>query len=304
MAGVGPARASDGAGAHHGDTRIRLARGKLREIDADIGAGDRVAPGGVDKIGGRRFQRFGREITCFVQRFFGRHLQRRAAGEERAARRTAEAHAAVGVALFDADALDRHVEGVHRQLRVARGNALAHGHGGGVDLDEAVGCDVHRHALFEHARTRPLQEGGQAAATQLAARLRRRTARVETGPVGKCEATVHHALELAAVNHLRHGVGVGHLLRAHHVAPAQRNAVDAELARGRVHQPLDEVDALGAARTAVGAGGVDVRHHRSEMQVDQRDVVDAGDDPGADHQRDDDRGGAGVGADVGLRAYT
>jgi hypothetical protein len=47
--------------------------------------------------------------------------------------------AAVGVALHDADALERHAEHVHRQLRVAGGDALAHGLRGRADLDEAVG---------------------------------------------------------------------------------------------------------------------------------------------------------------------
>ena len=57
-------------------------------------------------------------------------LHRRAAGEERARAGAAEAVAAVGVALHDADLLDRHAEHVDRQLRVAGGDALAHRLGG------------------------------------------------------------------------------------------------------------------------------------------------------------------------------
>jgi hypothetical protein len=72
----------------------------------------------------------------------GRHLHRGAAGEQRAAAGAAEAVEAVGVALHDADAVERHAEHVDRQLRVAGGDALAHGLRGRADLDEAVGRDV------------------------------------------------------------------------------------------------------------------------------------------------------------------
>jgi hypothetical protein len=74
------------------------------------------------------------------------------------------------------------------------------------------------------------------------------------------------------------------------------------LARGGVHQPLDDVDRLRPPGTAVGAGGRGVGHHRGEVQRDRRDVVDAGRHPRPDEQLDDHAHRHRVAADVGIGA--
>src|SRR5690606_34807044 len=118
----------------------------------------------------------------------------------------------------------------------------------------------------------PFQEGGQAAAAQPAAGAGFGLARGEAVPVGQRQRLVHDRLEAAAVVGLAHRVAVGHLLGADHVAPAQLGAVDAGLRGGRVHQPLDDVDVLGPAGAAVGAGGRAVGEHGAQVEVDDRDV--------------------------------
>ena len=149
----------------------------------------------------------------------------------------------------------------------------------------------------------PLEEGGDAAAAQLALRFRRVAPGGEAVPVGQRQALVEDLREAAAVVDLCHRVGVGHLLGPDHVAPPQRRRILAQPARRGVHQPLDDVDRLGPAGAAVGAGGSGVGHHRGEAQVDQRDIVDAGRDPGADQQLDRDADVRRVAADVGDAAH-
>ena len=133
--------------------------------------------------------------------------------------------------------------------------------------------------------------------------LRLRGARVEAGPVGQRQRLGLHRFELAAVVGLPHRVGVGHLLRADHVAPADLGRVQAQAARGRVHQPFDDVDRLGSAGAAVGAQRRGVGQHRLQLEVDGLDVVDAGRHPRADQQLDDHAGGRGIGADVGFGVH-
>ena len=107
-----------------------------------------------------------------LDRALGRDLHRRAAGEERARAGAAEAVAAVGVALDDADLLDRHAEDVDRELRVAGRDALPHRLRRREDLDDAVGRDVDADLLLEDVAAGPFEERRDAAAAQLAARLR------------------------------------------------------------------------------------------------------------------------------------
>ena len=48
--------------------------------------------------------------------------------------------------------------------------------------------------------------------------------------------------------------------------------------------------------------GGGVGQHRAHVEIDHRDVVDAGGDPGTDHQLDDDPGRRAIGADIGKGA--
>ena len=302
VAAVGPAGRAGLGRAVGDDARLRLPRRQLEQPDAEVGAGDAEAARAVLDVGGRRLQRVGRELPALFDRALGRHAHGRAAGEQRPAAGAAEAVGAVGVALQHADLLQRHAEDVVRQLHVAGGDALAHRHRGRGQLDVAVGGDVHLHRFLERVAAGPLQERGDAAPAQPPARLRRRAARREAAPVGQRQALVEHLREGAVVVDLAHRVLVRELLAPDHVAAAQFGRVDLHRARGGVEQALGGVDGLGPAGAAVGAGGSGVRQHRGQVQVDQRDVVDAGRDPGADQQLDRDAGGAGVGTHVGQRA--
>ena len=299
VGGVGPAGGAGLGFAVGGDHRAGLALRQFKQADAQVGAGDREAAFPVFDVGGRRFQRFSGQVLGLGDGVVGRHGHRRAAGEQRTAARAAEAVGAVGVALQHADAFRRHAEHVHRQLHIAGDDALAHGHGGRGQFDETVGRHAHLHLLFQGHATGPFQEGGQTAAAQLAARLRFRAAGVEAVVVGQGLALRQQAGELAAVIGLAHRVAVGHLIGPDHVAAAQFGRVHLHLACGGVEQTFDDVDGLGPAGAAVGAGGGGVRQHRADLQVDGRDVVDAGQDPRADQQLDGHTGTGDVAAHIG-----
>ena len=169
MAAVGPGGTGGGGAVGGGDAPAHLARGQLEQADAQVGARHVEAAGLVLDVGRRGFQRLGGQVLGVVHRLLRRGADRRAAGEQRARAGAAEAVGPVGVALQHADAIDGHAEHVHRQLGIAGGDALAHGLGGRAQLDEAVGGDIDRHGLGQRIAAGPFQEGGDAAATLLAA---------------------------------------------------------------------------------------------------------------------------------------
>ena len=112
--------------------------------------------------------------------------------------------------------------------------------------------------------------------------------------VGHLEGLIERRLVVARVVDDA-GLGrEGKLVRADEVPAAELGRVDPELAGGRVHDPLDEVDRLRPAGTAVGigrgGGGVD----RDQLAVDGRDVVAA-----RQHQVRERRDGLGVDLRVG-----
>src|SRR5690606_32269658 len=268
MAAVRPGRP-----AHRGrridvDRLARLARGELEQADAAIGADDGEARVAVLDVAGGYLESLGGELAGMVDGLPRAALDGRAAGEQRAGARAAEAVGAVGVALDDADAVDRHAEGVDRELGIAGGDALAHRLGGGNDLDVAVRRDAHAHVLLEGVAAGPFEEGGEAAPAQHAAGGRLRRPFLEAVPVGERHALVEDGLEAAAVVHLPHGVGIGHLLGPDHVAAADLALVDPGDPGCLVHEPLDDVDVLGPAGAPVGAGGGGMGKDRLQLQVD------------------------------------
>ena len=125
--------------------------------------------------------------------------------------------------------------------------------------------------LLERVAAGPFEEGRDAAAAQLAARASTRLApRVEAVPVGERQALVEDLLELAAVVGLAPSGSCRASARAGSCcAGAARRGSMPRLARRRVHQPLDDVDRLGPAGAAVGAGRRRVGQHRREVQVDR-----------------------------------
>jgi hypothetical protein len=203
-----------------------LLRGQFEQADAAIGAGDGEAAGTVFDVARGGLERLAGEALRLLDGALRGHLHRCAAGEQRARTGTAKAVGTVGVAVHDADLLERHAEHVDRQLREAGVDALPHRHGGHRQLDDAFGQHVHRHHLRQRVAAGPFEEGGDAAAAQAALRLRRHAARLEALPVGQRQALVEHLLELADVVGLPHRILVGHLRGADHVAAAQLGAVD------------------------------------------------------------------------------
>ena len=175
-------------------------------------------------------------------------------------------------------------EQVGRDLREARLVALAARLRADHDVDPAFRLHRDLGALPRRA-DRGLDVVGDAEAEQLAALLRLALALLEAVPVGDPHGEVHVGLVGAAVVEHADGVAVRHLLRRHEILAAQLDAVDAELDRGLVHQPLDRERHLGPARAAIGVGRHGVGEHRARAQRRRRNVVGAGDQARALRQR-------------------
>ena len=131
---------------------------------------------------------------AFLDRALGGDVHRRAADEQRARAGAAEAGAAIGVALHDADLLDRHAEHVDRELRERGREPLPHRLRRREDLDLAVAArpctvtrssntsaPVHsRNVAMPRPRSRPRVFASAARAG-------------EAVPVGERQRLVHHA---------------------------------------------------------------------------------------------------------------
>jgi len=102
---------------------------------------------------------------------------------------------------------------------------------------------------------------------------------------------------------LSDGIGVGQLRRLDVVHLANGARIHPDLPGGGIHQPLDDEDALGAARAAIGADRCGVGHDRLDLVMHQRQVVDAGLYEGPEHQRDDVAGAGRIGAGAADRAH-
>ena len=120
----------------------------------------------------------------------------------------------------------------------------------------------HRHALLQHVAAGPLEEGGDAQAAQLAARLalrraapRSRSSRPAPAP-GPSRARSGRRRR-SGPSGCVYGICSGRMK----LRRRSCDAVDAGLARGLVHQPLDGEDRLGPAGAAVGAGRRGVGQH-------------------------------------------
>ena len=94
-------------------------------------------------------------------------------------------------------------------------------------------------------------------------------------PVGELQRLVHHGVVVAAVVQHAERVLVGQLLRLEQVAAAQLDAVEAELPRGDVDQPLHHVHHLGPAGAAVGPGRRGVAQHAAGAEMGGRHPIDA-----------------------------
>ena len=154
------------------------------------------------------------------------------------------------------------------------------------------------HLVHDHGAG-PFDIGRKPAAVELAALLGLGLARRKAVPVGGRQRLGQEEVEVAGIVLLAHRRGVGHLCGRHEVAPAQFGRIHADLARRRVHQPLEVEQAFRPAGAAIGADRGRVGEHAGDLEVDHRDVVGAGGDLGADEQRDGDAGARRIGADIG-----
>ena len=183
----------------------------------------------------------------------------------------------VGVAGDEIDRRDRHAEQGRDDLGKARLVTLAVGLGADDDLDPA------RRGYRDFGPLARRPDRGfdivrQTQSEQPASRLRLLPARRKAAPVGVAHREVHIGFVGAAVVARADRVAIGHHLRPDQVFSAQFDAVEPQLSRRLVDQPLDRIGHLRTARTAVGVGRHSIGEHRSRAQARRRDVVGAGDE--------------------------
>ena len=183
----------------------------------------------------------------------------------------------VGVALHEADVLERHAEPFGHHLRVDGLVALAVRVRAGDDGEHAARIEAQHHAVVEHRGF--FEEIADAAAAQLAVLLQFRRALGKTVPVGELEAFVHHTDEIAAVvgdaglHLVRHGG------RRNEIAPPDLDRIDADDARRAVEQLLDEIGRLRPPGAAIGRQRRGVGEHGLADGVHRRNLIDAGREP-------------------------
>ena len=130
-------------------------------------------------------------------------------------------------------------------------------------------------ARFLVRRRGALEVAADAEAAQLAALPRLFFSFWKARPVARFQGALQHLGELSGVIHLPRGGLVGHLVGPHVVAPAQLDAVDAELGRRLVDEALHVIVRLGPAGAAVSRHRRGVGEHELRRHVQQRRAVDA-----------------------------
>ena len=246
--------------------RARLLARELEQADRAVGAGDAEhAVAVLDVAAAPPRARPPRACAPSSTVSLGGDVHRRAADEQRARARAAEAGAAVGVALHDADALDRHAEHVDGELRVRRQQPLPHRLRRREDLDVAVAVVTVTVTVTRSVNTSAPVHSRNVAMPRPRSRPRARVsaARASKPFQSACaSAGVEHLLEVAGVVGLGHRVAVRHLLRRDHVAAAQLDRDRCRSTRAAASiSALDDVDRLGPAGAAVGPGRRRVGEH-------------------------------------------
>src|SRR4029453_12830017 len=137
---------------------LRLAPSELEQSDAVIGAGDPERA--IDALGfaSRGFGLRGSKVLAFVDGACRSDLDRRPTDEQRTRSGTPEAFAAVGVALHDADLLDRDMKHVDGELRERRRQSLAHPLQRRDDLDLLVAAHGDGDLFLEQVDAGPFEE--------------------------------------------------------------------------------------------------------------------------------------------------
>jgi hypothetical protein len=97
----------------------------------------------------------------------------------------------------------------------------------------------------------------------------------EAVPIGKLQAFVHNAHELAAVVSDAGMNLVRHRRRRHEVAPPDFDRIDAENLGGAVHQLFDEEGCLRPSGSTIGRHRCSIGEHSLRSGMHRRYVVDA-----------------------------
>ena len=149
--------------------------------------------------------------------------------------------------------------------------ALAVRLGADDEGNAAVGLEANSGALLGLA-ARGLEEAAHPHAAQLAALCGGGAARGEARAIGPHHGLLEIGGEAPAVDQHAHGAAVGEL--GHHVATAQLDRVDAELARCQIDEALDEIIGLGLARTPIGVDRHGVGVGTPHVHEDGGDGID------------------------------
>ena len=166
----------------------------------------------------------------------------------------------VGVAFDDVHVVERHAKPFGDALREGGLVALPARERADHDIDAALRMHGDIGALARIAAG-GFEITAQPDAAQLLALARLGAALLETLPVAELHRALHHRAIGAVVvgDALRILVGKGR--RRNEIAPAQRDAIEAVLARGFVDQPLDHVNHFRPAGAAIGRGRHRGRQH-------------------------------------------
>ena len=196
-----------------------------------------------------------------------------------------------GVGRGDAHPVERHAELFRHDLRDLGEQPLPHLGAAVIEMDRAVGIDVHQRAGLVEMDER--ERDAEHHRRQRDAALEDRALGVEFADRGAPRAIVARGLEL--VDHRRQrraildrlAVGRDVAAGAEEIGLAHVERIEAALARDRVHHALDRQHALRAAEAAEGGvgDGVGLQPARGDVDVGQPVAI-----AGVEHRAVDDAG--------------
>ena len=286
-----------GSVAGAGVERLRVARGEFFEADGAVRAARAEQPvGEVDvlaEVGG------GERLALVDDR--GRRVDERAAAPDHRARAAGAAPDLEprGVALDDPHAFDLDAEAFGEHLRVGGLVALAVRLRADRRLDRAVLKEAHVGEFVGGAAAGDLDVESHAAAVAEALGFGGGAARGKAVPVGLGERGAEERREVADVEGQAEAVFVRQLVGAKQVPRADLIDAEPKLARGRLHQALDEIRRLGPTGAAIGVDGGGVGHDAVDDVVHRGDAVDTAHDAAAGEGLDRRAELRLIGAEVG-----
>src|SRR5262249_42182244 len=226
--------------------------GELYDPDGAIGPGDDETPVGEFNVGGRCLQYMRGELFTLLDHL-GRGLHDRGAAvhDRFRAAGAAARQQLVAVSLQETDTVERNPELFAQHLREWRRVTLPVIERAGDDSDRAVGFEADAAHLLA-GRRGDFEKVAEAQPTHLSALTASAFAAPEAFPVGGFQRPLEQARKVAAVVIASRSRLERKLARPDLVAPAQLQAIDTDLGRGGIDQPLHIVVALGPPRPAIG----------------------------------------------------